>query len=137
MDILKFLKKEPMKMKMSDVKIGTVILTKGLHYSVTNFERYETYGVWMIVGIVSRGQIRRHGRSRIRHGNWKVKFVKLFPNPAKSFVIYDPEPKVLAPYAPVQLLGLDDQNFAIQVEDSMFGWAIITENNINDVIRLW
>lgn len=136
MDILKFLKK-PVKMKMSDVKIGTVILTKGLHYSVTNFERYETYGVWMIVGIVSRGQIRRHGRSRLRHGDWKVKFVKLFPNPAKSYVIFDPEPKVITPYAPYEILGLDDHDFAIQVEDSMFGWSIITDNNINAVIRLW
>lgn len=122
---------------MADVKIGTVILTKGLHHSFTNFKRYETYGAWMIIGIISRGQIRRHGRSRLRHGNWKVKLVKLFPNPASSFIIFDPDPKVITPRGPVQLLGLDDHDFAIQVEDSMFGWAIITENNINDVVRLW
>lgn len=91
----------------------------------------------MIIGIISRGQIRRHGRSRLRHGNWKVKLVKLFPNPASSFIIFDPDPKVITPRGPVQLLGLDDHDFAIQVEDSMFGWAIITENNINDVVRLW
>ena len=135
-DVLKYLKKHPVKMKMSDVKIGTVILTKGTHYSA-NFERYETYSVWMIVGIVSRSQIRRHARGRLQHGDWKVKFVKLFPNPAKSYVIFDPEPKVITPYMPYELLGLDDQDFAIQVEDSMFGWSIITDNNINAVIRLW